>query len=283
MYSLSQINNPDDLSQMKRFTIDRQIYEVYKFLKVKTLKRPIIFKSNIKGQWPNLYNAGNGICFDNALELDNISNNLMIIWTPMMDKGFKIGLEGTLKARVEKDITCNFAELSKKTRRKYGLGVDTAITDLLGVEYPHDEYASQHKKSLWLARARQSRRIKSGKFSDLNVIIEVGEAEILIGAKIYSLWDVEAMNLYLNMLAGLKNRSFIIIINGIVWNDKMSIGSKKLQTIRAIPDQFNVIQSVMGIVNLSDLNMHSIMLKHNGQFLNLTAPKSVTLGQAIAM
>jgi hypothetical protein len=98
------------------------------------------------------------------------------------------------------------------------------------------------------------------------------EAEILIGAKIYSPWNIDEMNLYLNLLTGLKDRSFIIMVNGIIWNDKMSIGSKKPQTIRAVPDQFNVIYSVMGIINIDDLNVHSIMLKHNRQILNLTAP-----------
>jgi hypothetical protein len=86
LYSLTKVNDRDNLSQMKRLVIDNQVYEAYKFLKVKTLKRLIAFKNNVKGQWPDLYDAGSCIYFDNALELDGISNNLMIIWTPRMDR-----------------------------------------------------------------------------------------------------------------------------------------------------------------------------------------------------
>jgi hypothetical protein len=70
------------------------------------------------------------------MELDGISNRLMVIWTPRVDKVFKIGLEGTLRARIEEDIKCNFSELNKKARKTYTLGIDITFTDLMSVEYP---------------------------------------------------------------------------------------------------------------------------------------------------
>jgi hypothetical protein len=192
-------------------------------------------------------------------------------------------LEGTLKAKIEEDVVCNFAELKKKTRRTYGLGYDVTFIDLMGVEYPCEENVFRYRKNLWLERTRQGRGPKNGKFIKLNIVIEVDEVEILVNAKIFSFWNTEAMNLYLNLITSLKNRSFSIMINGIMWNDRMSIGSKKPLNVRAIPDQANVVHGMKSIVELGDLNVHSIMLKCGELILNLTAPRNVTLGQAIVM
>jgi hypothetical protein len=104
-----------------------------------------------------------------------------------------------------------------------------------------------------------------------------------IDAKIYSAWSVEAMQLYLNMLCGLKNRDFYIMINGIMCNDKMSIGSLRPQVIRAVPNQFNIVYNIISVVNLEVRNIHAVNLKHNGCYINLTAPRNIMLGQAFAM
>jgi hypothetical protein len=124
---------------------------------------------------------------------------------------------------------------------------------------------------------------KGGKFKNIKIIIENREATMYVDARIFSIWNVEAMQLYLNMLSGLKNRDFYIMINGILWNDKMSIGSLKPQVIRAIPNQFNVIYNIISIISLEVLNVHAVNLKHNGCYINLTAPKKLSLGQAFAM
>jgi hypothetical protein len=221
LFNVKVVNERDDIDQMKKFRVGGQVYHLYKFLRVKTFKRLIAFENNIIGQWPSIHDAGNGKIFADLAEIDSISSNLMIIWSPIMNKIFKVGLEGSLTAKVEKDISCS--------------------------------------------------------------IYDNGETPIVVDAKIYSVWNVEAMNLYLNMLTGLKNRNFIIVINGLMWNDKSSIGSKKPQIIRVIPDQSNLVHRVMCIVNLEALNVHSVNLKFGGQYLNLMAHKNITLGQAFAM
>jgi hypothetical protein len=242
-----------------------------------------IFNSKIIGQWPELYDAGNGIMFENSIEIDRISNHLMAVWSPMMDKVFKIRLKGSLKAKVEEDVRCNIGELIKRTRKVYGLASDFVLINGDGKELHRDDNSLRHKKNLWAAKTRANRNPKSGKFVDVKIIIENGEATIYVDDKLFSLWGTEAMNLYLNMLTGLKNRDFLIMINGIIWNDKMTIESKKQQVIRVIPNRFNVIYNVICVVNLEALKAHSINLNWNGQYLNLTAPRNISLGQAFTM
>jgi hypothetical protein len=45
-----------------------------------------------------------------------------------------------------------------------------------------------------------------------------------------------------------------------------------------VPDQVNAIHEIISILEVSELNVHSIMLKHDGQILNLTAPRNIILG-----
>jgi hypothetical protein len=56
-YEIKIINNKDDVSQMKRFKIGDQSYNLYRFLRVKTLKRIIIFENNVNEQWPSLHDV----------------------------------------------------------------------------------------------------------------------------------------------------------------------------------------------------------------------------------
>jgi hypothetical protein len=68
-----------------------------------------------------------------------------------------------------------------------------------------------------------------------------------------------------------------------IWNGKISIGSKRPQVISVIRNLFNIIYNSICVVNLETLNVHSINLKFNEQYMNLTAPRNVSLGQVIAM
>jgi hypothetical protein len=86
--------------------IGGQGYWLYKFLKVKTLERLIVFESNIVGQWPSLHDAGNGILFDSSMEIENISANWLVIWSPIVNKTFKLKLEGTLITKIEEKLFC---------------------------------------------------------------------------------------------------------------------------------------------------------------------------------
>jgi hypothetical protein len=135
IYNVKMIMNEDDSSQMKKFLVGGQIYNLYKFLKVKSFKRIIMFNSKIMGQWPNLHDASNGIMFIDMMEIDRISTHLMTIWSPIMNKVFKVWLEGSLKAKVEEDINCSIGEFIKRTRKIYGLASDCVLTDANGKEY----------------------------------------------------------------------------------------------------------------------------------------------------
>jgi hypothetical protein len=82
------------------------------------------------------------------------------------------------------------------------------------------------------------------------------------------------MQLYLSILCELKNRDFDITVNGMVWNGKMSNGSLKPKIIRASPNHYNIRYNILSIVSLETLNIHSINLRHNGNYINLTARKT---------
>jgi hypothetical protein len=41
--------------------------------------------------------------FNDLAEVDGISSKLMVVWSSIIYKSFKIGIEGSLKARVEED------------------------------------------------------------------------------------------------------------------------------------------------------------------------------------
>jgi hypothetical protein len=268
---------------MKGFMVADQRYGVYKFLKVKTFKMIIIFNSKINGQWPDLHDANIGILFDNAAEVDSISSWLMVIWSPMMNKSFKIKLEGSLKVNVDEDTECSIVELTKKIRKVFGLAINCTLKDKNGKEYPQEERVFHNRKDLCVARKISDKRLKGSKFKDAKIIIENGEATIYVDAKLFSIWIIEVIQFYLNMITGLKGRDFTIMINGIIWNDNMSIGSLKPQIIRATLNHYNVVHNVISIVNLEVLNIHAVNLKHNGCCINLTAPRNITLGQAFAM
>jgi hypothetical protein len=264
IYDVETIVRTDDNAQMKRFMISGQIYNLYKFPKVKYFKRIIIFNSKIIGQWPDLHDAGNGIPYDDSIELDKISAHLMLIWSLIMNKVFKIWLEGTLRTKIEEIRSCSIGELVKRLRKVYGMAKDCVLTDSDGKEYLNDVNAIQFKKDLWIARTRKNRNTKKGKFSDIKIIVDNGETNVYLDTRIFSIWGLEAMNLYLNNLTGLKNRDFLKSVNGIIWNDEMSIGSLKPQVIRVMPNQFNVISRIISVISLETLNIRLINLKFNG-------------------
>jgi hypothetical protein len=74
--------------------VDGRIYFVYKFFRVKTFKSIIVFRGNIKNQWPILYDSGGGTFYSDVMEIKDIGQNLMTIWIIKIEKTFKIGVEG---------------------------------------------------------------------------------------------------------------------------------------------------------------------------------------------
>jgi hypothetical protein len=162
IHNLKIIVNNDDSSQMKEFMVDNRKFELYKFLKVKTFKRIIIFHSKIVGQWPDLHDTRSGVMFDNAAEIDNISSWLMVVWSPMINKFFKVRLEGSLKARIEEDARWNIGELTKKIRKTFGLAIDCVLTDKNGKEYLQEDNAFHNRKDLSIARRVLNKKPKGG-------------------------------------------------------------------------------------------------------------------------
>jgi hypothetical protein len=49
-YDVGEFSNVDDNCQMKGVMVNGQLYEVYKYMKMKTLKRIIVFKEEMVGQ-----------------------------------------------------------------------------------------------------------------------------------------------------------------------------------------------------------------------------------------
>jgi hypothetical protein len=75
---------------------------------------------------------------------------------------------------------------------------------------------------------------------------------------------------------------FTIELDGIVWDNLLSIGSMKPKIIRVFSEQQVFIRKVINIVEGELLNIKAINLRHEGQFMTLTGPKNITLGQAFA-
>jgi hypothetical protein len=116
---------------LKRVRVDGPDYFIYKFFKVKTFKRIVIYRGSIKNQWPVLYDVVDETFYSNDMEIKDIGPNLMAVWTVKVDKIFKIGVEGTIKAETRQDRMCIFGELMKETRKSFGLGKDAIFMNLL--------------------------------------------------------------------------------------------------------------------------------------------------------
>jgi hypothetical protein len=281
-YNININKHIDDFSQMKNLIIDNQMCEIYKFLKIKSLKRIIVFNEEMNGQWSDIHDAGNGEIYEDNLEIDEIGAFFMLIWYPVKYKEFKFKLGGTVKCKVEEDRSCSIKELTKRVKKTFGLAKDSIIADENGLVYQSNENAIQFRKNLWLSRNRVNKVAKLGEFLNMKIIVVAGEVTIYIDAKIYTLWNKMALISYLNQLTGTKNKMMIIEINGVKWENELSIGALKPKIIRIFLEQQTFIRNVINIVDGDLLNIQAINLKHNGQFITLTGPKNITLGQAFA-
>jgi hypothetical protein len=123
---------------------------------------------------------------------------------------------------------------------------------------------------------------KLGEFLNMKIVVVAGEVTVYVDAKIYTLWNKMALISYLNQLTGIKNKMFVIEVNGVNWENELSIGALKPKIIRVFPDQQVFVRNIINIVDGDLLNVQAINLKHNGQFITLTGPKNITLGQAFA-
>jgi hypothetical protein len=77
---------------MKNLMINNQLCEVYRYLKVKTLKRIIVFNEEMNGQWPDLHDVSDGKLYNDELEVDEVGAFLMLIWYPVKFRRYKFKL-----------------------------------------------------------------------------------------------------------------------------------------------------------------------------------------------
>jgi hypothetical protein len=217
------------------------------------------------------------------MELKDVSQNLMAIWTVKIEKVFKLGVEGTISAKIKENRMCTFRELAKEIKKVYGLGKDIVFMDHLGEEYSKDLTVYYNKKNDWIGRQRFGRKQKYGKIIGLKIPVENNGAETIIDTKIYTLWNREAMSIYLSIITDLKNRRFDIWINGIIWDDNWSIGSKKPTIIKAVPNQTEKSYKILMIMECANLNIHVVLLRSGNEFINLSCTRNVTLVRAIVL
>jgi hypothetical protein len=140
-YNIEFIKHVDDFSQMKNLMINNQLCEMYKYLKVKSMKRILVFNEEMNGQWPDLHDAGNGNLYEDDLEVDKVGAFLMLIWYPVKYKEFKFKMGSTIKCKVEENRNCSIKELTKKVKKTFGLAKDSIIADENGLVYQSNENA----------------------------------------------------------------------------------------------------------------------------------------------
>jgi hypothetical protein len=112
---------------------------------------------------------------------------------------------------------------------------------------------------------------------DVKVRVENNGAETIIDARIYTIWGYEAFSMYYSIITGLKNKRFDIWVNGLIWDDKWSIGSKKPNIIKAVPNLKDEPYQITMLTECANLNIQGIILRSDNKYLNLTCPRNMTL------
>jgi hypothetical protein len=113
LYDIKITHDVIDTNMLIRIHVDGIIYFVYKFLKIKTFKCIIVFRGNIKNQWPVLYDSGGSTFYSDDMEIKDIGQNLITVWIIKIEKTFKIGVEGSIKATAKENRICTIGELLK--------------------------------------------------------------------------------------------------------------------------------------------------------------------------
>jgi hypothetical protein len=282
IYDVEFFKCNDDFNQFRNLIIDNQMYEIYKYMKVKSLKRTLIFNLNMHGQWPDIVDAGNGTIYKDEEELNDVGAFLMTVWHPIMPKKFKLKVEGSIICNVNLNRETSICEVRKSARKLYGLAKDSVIADGNGLVYQDYENALQYKDNLWLARNRTNKVAKNGEFHEVRVTILTGEISLHADAKIYSLWNREAVVSYINQLTGLNDKYFVIEINGTNWLNNLSFGSMKPKSVRIGISQQRFTRRILNIVNCDMINIQAINFKVGEEYKTFTGPKNISLGEAIA-
>jgi hypothetical protein len=212
---------------MTTIKIGDTMFEMNKYMRMKTFKKLVLRNNDYDNQWPEFYDNDDGKYFEDTRELKDVSRSLMVIWTMISCKTFKIGIEGTIVVKLMMNRKVNFKELIEKLRKIYGLGKDLIFMNTDGKEYDENDGVYQFRKNLWLGREKFGKDSKCCKMIDTKIRVENNEVELVLDVKVYSIWNLETMCKYISMLTGMKNRR---LIEGVwpflkAFNKEMPTGS----------------------------------------------------------
>jgi hypothetical protein len=185
----------EDGVYMMAIQIGGTIYRVNKYLVVKSFKRLLVDKFN--SHWPEFYGSNDGICYDDWMLMKDIDCSLMVIWSDVTYKDFKIGVAGTMVLNITLERNINVREMLKAIRKNFELSIDLALTDISCRRYGDNDLAYRNKKNLWLGRKRNDKDPKECEIINQKIIIEVNGVENTYDGKLCSLWNKSATCKYL--------------------------------------------------------------------------------------
>jgi hypothetical protein len=282
VYNIANADDPENLDLCRKIRIDGEIFSLYKFLKVQTLMKIIMYKSNIQDKWPYLLDVESGIYYDGNAELYEIGNDLNVVWMDKSEKRFKVKLDELNHVVVKEDRFCTVKELIKATRKLYGIGKEACFTNEdANVKYIEGDGAFFRRENLFLRGTSPVCDVFKGRMIDMNILVESMNVEISINAKFYSLWNKRGVDNYLSLLLGIKRMKFLIWINGQIWDDNLMLERKFPVSMKVIPSGEMFIEDILCVDNLDKFGVQSVMLKVAGKYFNLTCPSSVALKDAV--
>jgi hypothetical protein len=98
-----------------------------------------------------------GIRYDDWMVMKDIDCSLMVIWSVIVYKDYKIGVEGTVVLKVTLNKNPLVKEALKKLRKNYELGSDVVLMDMNSKKYEDNERVYKYRKNLWLGRKRDTK------------------------------------------------------------------------------------------------------------------------------
>jgi hypothetical protein len=161
------------------------IYRVNKYLIIKSFKRLLVDK--FSDHWPEFYGSDDGLYYDDWMLMKDIDCSLMVIWSIINYKDFKVGIEGTVVAKVTLNRNIIVREILKINRKRYELGKDIVLMVINSKKYSEDETIYRYRKNLWLSRKRNEKSPKACVIKDHKIIIEVNGVETLFDGKLCSI------------------------------------------------------------------------------------------------
>jgi hypothetical protein len=79
---------------MMAIQVGGSIYRINKHLVVKSFKRLLV--NRFSEHWPEFYVSDDGICYDDWKLMKDIDSSLMVVWSIVNYKTFKVGVVGSV-------------------------------------------------------------------------------------------------------------------------------------------------------------------------------------------